>query len=647
MRTFRYTVAGEVCAINVPEHEDDLEHFEQFLLEPHQFLAYDTEATGLDIFSPGHQLRLVQIGTCTEAWVLRIDRFVEAIRRLFRQRRNFIAHNAPFDALVLDHHLQIPLETLLPRTWDTKIIAHLADPRGRDEGGIGLDLKNLCAKHVDPLATDGERELTKAFNGFGWTKKTGWARISIDHAAYLIYAGLDVILTSRLFQKLQPVAQAYPGLCKMEHRLQYLLTLLRRKGMLIDTDYIEKYLIVNLHNDYVYYQDIAADLGVESVNSPDQVARQLVEMGEVLTATTDGGKLSVDRAVLEPLADIDRQFTRIGTREPNLLADAVLRAKRARKWDEAYASAFSKLKDSANRIHPVINSLQARTARMSINSPPLQQLPASDWRIRRAFVPDPGMTMISCDYQAIEMRVLAALSNDWTMRNAISQDLDLHSFTAARVFPDFTIEKLKAGDKKAEQQRKIAKNIGFGKVYGGGADSVARLTGAEVDGVKVAMRAYDKTFPGIRRYSQQLIQQAKGGLLEVITPIGRRLPLDEDRLYAATNYMVQSTARDILAKAIIRAFEAGLGDYLLLPVHDELLGQAPVDGAQEIVNELGRVMATQFQGVEIATKPTVVGPSWGAAYRAPAILPTEAPIRKERRVREGQWAQGALDLNIG
>lgn len=636
VRTFRYVVAGDTCLINVPETDDDLVACEEFLdrVGP-GFLAYDTETTGLNIFSPGHELRLVQIGTAREAWVLRLDRFIEFIRKLFRQRRNFIAHNATYDALVIDQHLGIPIEHLLGRTWDTKILAHLADPRGRDEGGIGLDLKNLCATHVDPLATDGERELVKVFNSFGWTKRTGWARIAIDHAAYLIYAGLDVILTSRLFEKLYPLAQVYPELCKMEHKLQYLIALMRRKGMLLDTHYVDR-LVIELHNDYVHYCDLAFDFGVESVHANDQVAKQLVAMGEELTAVTPGGALQVDRAVLEPLADLNKQFERVNVREPNPLADAVLRAKRADKWNESYARAFVELRDADNRIHPVINSLQARTARMSINSPPLQQLPSSDWRVRRAFIPDPGMVMIACDYQAIEMRILAALSGDWTMKNAIASGHDLHSFTAEKIYgPDFT-----------NQQRKVAKNVGFGKVYGGGSESVARLTGADPEGVKAAMIAYDKTFPGIRRYSQQLIKRAKAGLLEVVTPIGRRLPLDPDRLYACTNYMVQSTARDVLAQAIIRAYEAGLGEYLLLPVHDELIGQAPTEDADQIVTELGKVMTTTFQGVELTTSPSVVGASWGAAYKAPAVLPMDLPERKERKLREGQWAQETLDLGV-
>lgn len=646
MRSYRYVVAGELCEINFPETEDDMAGFEAFVAQGDRFLAFDTESTGLDLFSADHKLRLVQIGNSTTAWVLRVDRFAEHIKHFLRLPRNLSAHNAPFDALTVDRHLGVKVEELLSKIWDTKICAHLLDPRSREEGGIGLGLKEQCAVHIDPQAPDTQADLTKVFNGFGWTKAQGWARIPIEHMTYVIYAGLDVILDHRLLMKQMPAIQINSDLCRMEHKLQYLLTLMRRRGMLLDVPYLER-LAIELHNEYVEQQDLAFDLGVESIFANEQVAKALLAMGEDLTATTASGNIQVDRAVLLPLADVNTNWERLHVREPNPLAEAILKGKRARKWMEAYALGCMKWKDGNDRIHPSINSLQARTARMSINDPALQQLPSSDWKIRRAFIPDPGYLMIAADYKAVEMRVLAALSGDWTMRTAIANDEDLHDFTATRVFgPQFT-----------KKQRKIAKNIGFGKVYGGGAAGVARLTGAPEEDIKVAMEAYDRTFPGIKRYSRKLIREAQGGIAEVITPAGRRLPLDTDRLYAATNYIVQSTARDLLAQAIIRLFDAGLGEYLLIPVHDELVGQAPAESAEEIIKEIGSIMETDFMGVRIASSaevvgteivtkygkdPALIGKNWGVAYGAFDPLPIEMPVRKERRMKAGTWLQESL-----
>jgi DNA polymerase I len=635
MRVSRHYVAGDECLIHFLETDADLLEFDEFLARGDQVLGLDTETSGLDLFVAGHQLRLVQFGNATEAWVLRADKFADAIIQVLRSGRRFVAHNASYDLLVLDRHLGVSLEDLMPRVFDTRIMAHLLDPRGKEEGGIGLDLKSLSALYVDSSAPDTQEDLTGVFNAFGWTKRSGWSRISIDHSTYVLYAGLDAILVCRLFQAISRAISSFGALSRFEHQLQYLLAILMRKGMPLDVPYVER-LEIELLNEYVDYCDIAADLGLENVNSPNQVAQMLLSMGEKLTERTPEGNLKVDRAVLSVLADLDRQWERIGAREPNPVAEAVMRAKRAGKWAEAYAGAFLEHRDPQDRLHPTIRSLQARTGRMSVANPPLQQLPSGEkeWRVRRAFVPDPGHVMIACDYQAVEMRVLAALSNELTMQSAISQGVDLHSFTAERVF----------GEGFTKQHRKIAKAVGFGKVYGGGATTISRQTGADISSVRQALRAYDQTFPGIKRYAWKLAERAKHGKREVVTPIGRHLPLDEERIYAATNYVVQSTSRDLLAQAVIRLFEKGLGDYLLLPIHDELLGQAPEADAEDVVHEIGRVMECSFQGVAILSSPAVVGASWGSAYGAPAVLPDVPLERKERRLRAGKWAQESLEL---
>ena len=352
------------------------------------------------------------------------------------------------------------------------------------------------------------------------------------------------------------------------------------------------------------YEAIAATYGVENINSTAQVSKAVVEMGEELTERTDGGALKVDRAVLLPLADLDNNWNRIGAREPNPLVDAILRAKRADKWSVSYTGAFLELKDKDDRLHPWVNSLQARTARMSVSRPPLQQLPSTDAMIRRCIIPDEGYAMIAADYSQIEMRVLAALSQDKAMTEAILSGVDLHDYTAEKLF----------GAGFTKEQRKLAKGVGFGKVYGGGATTLARQTGADYNDVMRAIRAYDETFTGVKKYSNRLQASAERGKREVITRTGRHLPLDRDRIYAATNYVVQSTARDVLAQAVVDLFDKGLGRYLLLPIHDEVLGQAPVKEANEIVQEIKEVMQRDFDGVPLAADASVYGSTWANGY---------------------------------
>lgn len=174
------------------------------------------------------------------------------------------------------------------------------------------------------------------------------------------------------------------------------------------------------------------------------------------------------------------------------------------------------------------------------------------------------------------------------------------------------------GEGFTKAHRKIAKAVGFGKVYGGGAATIQRQTGAPMESVREALAGYDRTFPGIKRFAKRLQSRAEYGKKEVVTVSGRHLPLDRDRLYAATNYVVQSTSRDLLAQAIVDVFDAGLGDHLLLPVHDELIAQAPAAEAEDVIREIGRLMETpDFLGVPILSDPEVYGPSWGHGYGAP------------------------------
>ena len=199
MLTFIHTVAGEECRIFMPQRRDELGGLHEFLALGDKVLSIDTETTGLDIFSPGHELRLFQIGNRSEAWVLRPDLFADIIRDTLRcPSRYFVAHNAPYDLLVLDRHLGVTLEELGPRVFDTRILAHLLDPRQPSEGGAGLKLKPLSAIYVDPSAPDTQEGLTRVFNSLGYTKATGWRHIAIDHPTYVLYAGLDVILDRRL-----------------------------------------------------------------------------------------------------------------------------------------------------------------------------------------------------------------------------------------------------------------------------------------------------------------------------------------------------------------------------------------------------------------------------------------------------------------
>ncbi|WP_030855203.1 DNA polymerase [Streptomyces sp. NRRL S-475] len=618
MRMMRHTVAGETVHVNIPETIEDLDVFKTWARREARRgpLALDTETTGLDIFSDRFRMRTVQFGTAREAFVIHWERagwFAEAVRWVFRTLRpRFLIHNAPYDWLVLNQCAGIPLESVAPMTRDTQIMATLIDPRQPQEGGIGKALKPLSARYIDPTAPDTQGDLTEVFRGLGLTKATGFAGIPLDHPTYNLYAGLDVILTARLYPILAAEHERLNVrrmLVDYEHQIARICATMTRTGMVIDREYC-KSLDARLAEEAERYTQIARQYGVENVNSTAQVAEALVWMGEtqILANTTASGRTKVDKAVLLGLADLDlHTWERVGAREPNPLADAIVRSKRAGKWRMSYVEKFLTNADSAGRIHPTISTLQARTGRMSVSGDlAAQTLPSGDWMIRRALLADEGHVMVSCDFDAVEMRVLAALADVKKMKEAISSGMDLHDFTASLVYgPNFT-----------KHHRKICKGVGFGKVYGGGAATISRQTGADESDVRRAIATYDRVYPEIKRFSARHQRLARDNGMVTVTLTGRRLPLDRDRAYAVVNYQVQSAARDVLGQSLINAEERGVLPYLRLPIHDELLASFPRAESADLARELEECMTMTLGGVPITCGADIGGRSWGSLYGA-------------------------------
>ena len=234
---------------------------------------------------------------------------------------------------------------------------------------------------------------------------------------------------------------------------------------------------------------------------------------------------------------------------------------------------------------------------MSITGIPAQTLPAGDWMIRRCFLADEGQVMGSVDYQTQELRVLAALSGDQVMRRAFETGADLHQITADA----------------SGVERKVGKTVNFAYVYGSGPRNIAEQCGVSVNTAKSVIAGFESAYPKVKVLSQRLQREAlRDGY--VTTPFGRRLPVDRARPYAALNYMVQSSSRDITAKGLIRLHEAGFTPYLRLPIHDEVLASLPAGKANWGAGKIGELMSTDFQGVHIGTDAEVGGRSWGSLY---------------------------------
>ncbi|AQT28446.1 DNA polymerase [Mycobacterium phage Pistachio] len=606
----RHEVAGDEVVIRVVETEDDLEGFRDFIRAHLGFLGLDSETTGLDIYSDNFRCRTVQFGTPNEAWVVPVELgppFEAAVIEALEAVNGFVLHNASFDLQVFERTLKVPMESMWPKVKDTRILSHLVDPRGKDEGGIGHSLEETVRHYVDTQVADKVKTLMAdlAKERKGVTKATIWKKIELFDPTYTLYAGMDPILAARLIQKLAPLVRVRDELVDNEHRLAEICSYMERQGFLLDVEYTEE-LSLDLKVKESHYNEVALNYGCEKINSTDQVADVLESMGVKIIGRTPSGKRQVNDDLLSKLVAT-------GSPEVSQFAESVIEGKKAGKWRKTWVDTFLKTRDSKNRCHASINPLRARTARMSITGIPAQTLPSGDWMIRRCFLADEGHKIASVDYQAQELRVLAALSKDKAMVEAFLNDEDLHLKTARAAWPDREIT-------KDSPERKYAKTVNFGRVYGGGAKTVAEQTGLDMAQAQQVVSGFDRAYPEVQKLSQRLQREAiRNGY--ITTPFidglgGRRLPVDPQRAYSALNYLIQSSSRDVTARALLRLHDAGFTPYLRLPIHDEILASVPAEHAEWGAKRIGELMAEQMGPVLIGTDPEVGGRSWGSLYGA-------------------------------
>lgn len=589
-------IVGRTAVIQVLEKPEELEPLKEWLVSKEGVpLAVDTETTGLDIFSEEFRVRTIQIGAGLEAWVIPtevVPTDADLLESLLGGRK-LIFHNASYDILAIKQAYDYTIDW--NNVTDTKILASLHDPRSSREGGTGQSLIDLTRAFIsDEIATDVKGSMSLMSKETGLKKAELFATIPWNNETYLRYAGMDVVLTyglhNILLNELEKLNRAIPefnlGLIEYEHRVAAACNQMEQSGFLVDTDYCQR-LASSLQEEQDVWEWFALDqFGVDSVNSTAQVADAIFENGYRLTELTPSGNWRVDKAVLDELSE--KGF---------LLADYVIAAKAAKKKRASWVEKFLEGQDPQGRIHANINTLAARTARMSVTGIPAQTLPSSGWEIRRCFVASEGNSIVACDYQAQELRVLAALSGDKNMREAFANDADLHQMTADA----------------SGVERSVGKTVNFAYVYGSGAGNIASTCGISVKKAKEVITGFEKTYPGVHSLSVRLQEEAKAKGY-IVTPVGRYLPVDPDRPYAALNYMIQSTSRDITASAILRLVDKGFGPYLRLPVHDEIIAEVPEEKADWAAKEISEIMACDFRGVHIGSDHEVYGRSWGGGY---------------------------------
>ena len=584
-------VAGSPVTVRVVERPEDLDGFRCFIRAHHKLLAVDTETTGLDIYSNSFKCRLVQFGTRDEAWVIPVelgDEMIHDVRIALGFVERLVMQNASYDLQVLERCFGIGMEALWAKTTDTQILAKLVDPRPFEAGGFGHSLEELIASFISKeLAVDVKGIMVKLSREHKTTKSKIWSVIDLFHPDYLLYAGMDTVFTARVYSKLLGlVPSVSKPLVPFEHELSEICSYIDRNGFLLDVEYSQALSDKWEYEKSVWEAIAFTEYGLEMVNSTDQAADALEETGVVITGETPSGKRQVNDDMLQQLSDNGSE-----------LAAIIQEAKKLGKWNKTWVSKFIKTRDSEDRCHTFINPMQARTSRMSITGIPAQTLPASDSTVRNCFIAEPGCVIGSIDYKTQELRVLAARSGDERMIEAFKHDLDLHQITADA----------------AGVSRKVGKMTNFLKVFGGGAEKLSEQADIDRGLAKSVLDTFSNTYPGVEKFSKQLAANARRDGY-IITASGRRLPVDSARCYSALNYDVQSTARDVTCRALVRLHRAGFTPYIRLPIHDEVVVSLPAERAEWGAQEIGRIMQEQMGPVLISTDPEVGKRSWGSLY---------------------------------
>lgn len=593
---------------------DSVEKAQQFLTwlgerRPNNAIAIDTETGELpgrprsDALSPWHgRLRLVQVGDGMQGWSIPWQDWAGVF---YQGMSNYdgliVCHNIAFEARWFD----IQSDWSLPwyKAHDTMIMAHLIDPLGSGA------LKSLTSLHIDPQAARLQNVLDEGLAKNGWT----WGSVPVTYEPYWSYGALDTVLTMRLFDKFYGLCGpggAYSIPYELEMTTRKIVTRMELNGARVDLDYSQK-----KYDELVAYTESVKDwvkrtYNGTSITSNIQLVRLFESLGAEITETTPSGQKSMTKDQLKMLV-------RDGNDEIRTLADTVLKQRKADKLASSYFLNFLD-KNIDGIVHPSVKTLGARTGRMSITDPALQTLPSGDSTVRRAFIPkEEGWSIISSDLDQVEFRLTANMSEDEALINlflrADAENGDVFTEIMREVYRDGSLQ-------KSDHRRKLIKGVVYGKLYGAGVAKMALTAGVQENQMREVVEAFDRSYPGVKTLQKNIEDVGMRRLRTegqgyVLTRTGRRLPCDDDRVYSLTNYLVQSSAAEVFKMNLVKLDQADLTEYMVVPVHDEIVLQCPDSEAEEVMQTVRQCMTTR-DGWVVPLTAGVDGPfkTWGEKY---------------------------------
>ena len=490
-----------------------------------------------------------------------------------------VAHDTLLQSYVVESHQSRNMDSLALRHLGVKTISY-AEVAGKGAAQIGFD----------------QVELTRASE----------------------YAAEDADVTLQLHHAMYPRIAADARLDyvyrQLEMPLMPILWQIERNGVLLDTKLLDAQSRELGHTMLALEQQAHAAAGQPfNLNSPKQIQEILfVQQGLPVIKKTPGGVPSTDEDVLNQLA------------QDYPLPKLLLEYRGVAKLKSTYTDKLPRMVNpSTGRVHTSYSQAVAVTGRLSSTDPNLQNIPvktAEGRRIREAFIAPPGSHIVSADYSQIELRIMAHLSGDASLLKAFAEDADIHSATAAEIF-GMPLNEI------GSEQRRVAKTINFGLIYGMSAFGLAAQLNLSRAAAQSYIDRYFARYPGVANYMQRTREQAREqGYVETV--FGRRLWLPEIRSpnkqrrdgaeRAAINAPMQGTAADLIKLAMI-ATQGWLTrehrlSKLIMQVHDELVLEVPDDELEQIRAVLPGLMCN-VTNLAVPLKVELgVGRNWEAAH---------------------------------
>ncbi|HWP19303.1 MAG TPA: DNA polymerase I [Burkholderiaceae bacterium] len=494
------------------------------------------------------------------------------------QVRGYV-HDTMLQSYVLEAHRPHNLESLAQRHLDRR----------------GISYEDLCGKGASQIP---------------------FAQVDVAKAAE--YSCEDSEMTIEVHGKLWPRIEAEAGLRyvyeHIEMPISALLQRIERHGVLIDADLLTRQ-SQELAQRILALEAEAHELAGQPFNlgSPKQICEVLFTKLQLpVLKKTPSGTPSTDEEVLEKLA------------QDYPLPAKILEHRGLSKLKGTYTDKLPQMiNPETGRVHTTYAQAVAVTGRLSSNDPNLQNIPIrtpEGRRIREAFIAPPGHVIVSADYSQIELRIMAHISGDANLMRAFNEGLDVHRATAAEIFN-------LAPEQVTSEQRRYAKVINFGLIYGMSAFGLASNLGIEQKAARDYIDRYFQRYPDVKRYMDETRAQAKDrGYVETV--FGRRLWLPEINSpngprrgaaeRAAINAPMQGTAADLIKLSMIAVQAAldaaGRSTRMVMQVHDELVFEVPEDELDWVKAEVPRIMASVAELKVPLVAEVGVGANWDQAH---------------------------------